>query len=128
MANRIRVLHVIQNLNYGGMERVLSDIVLRCDGERFESHVLCLQYLGRFAEGLEKVATLHVAKPMGSASMLWPRQLAAQIRALAPDVVHSHSGVWYKASLASRLAGVPRFVHTEHGRAQPDSLRNRIVD
>lgn len=128
MSRRVRVLHVIQNLNYGGMERVLSDIVLRCNREVFESHVLCLQYLGRFAEGLDSAATLHVAKPMRSGSMLWPKQLAEEVRALAPDVVHSHSGVWYKTSLASRIAGVPRVIHTEHGRAKPDPLRNRIVD
>ena len=128
MTSRIRVLHVIQNLNYGGMERVLSDIVLRCDHKRFESHVLCLQYLGRFAEGLDTVAKLHVAKPMGAASMLWPRRLASQIRTLAPDVVHTHSGVWYKASLAGRLAGVRRLVHTEHGRPNPDPFLTRFVD
>jgi hypothetical protein len=28
---RTRVLHVIQNLNYGGMERLLADIVLHVD-------------------------------------------------------------------------------------------------
>ena len=126
--HRTRVLHVIQNLNYGGMERVLSDIALRCDQKRFETHVLCLQYLGRFAKGLEDVATLHVAGPMSRGSMLWPRALATQIRSIAPDVIHSHSGVWYKASLAGRLAGVSRIVHTEHGRAKPDPIRSRLID
>lgn len=128
MRDRIRVLHVIQNLNYGGMERVLSDIVRRCDSTRFESHVLCLQYLGRYATGLDEVATLHLANPMTAASMLRPQSLAHQIRAIAPHVVHSHSGVWYKASYAARLARVPLVVHTEHGRARPDPLRNRLVD
>lgn len=128
MPRRIRILHVIQNLNYGGMERVLSDIVLRCDRGRFESHVLCLQYLGRFAAGLDSAASLHVAKRMRHASMLWPAALAEQIKAIAPDVVHSHSGVWYKVAYAARLAGVKRLVHTEHGRARPDPLVNRVVD
>ncbi len=128
MSRRVRVLHVIQNLNYGGMERVLSDIAFRCDRNRFETHVLCLQYLGRFSEGLEDVATLHVANPMSPLSMLWPLGLASQMRSIAPDVVHSHSGVWYKATFAARLAGVARILHTEHGRARPDPVRNRIVD
>lgn len=128
MSRRTRVLHVIQNLNYGGMERVLSDIVMRCDAGRFESHVLCLQYLGRFAKGLDDVATLHVADRMERSSMLWPRGLARQMAAIAPDVVHSHSGVWFKASRAARMAKVPRVVHTEHGRAKPDPLMHRIVD
>lgn len=125
---RTRVLHVIQNLNYGGMERVLSDIVLRCDRARFESHVLCLQYLGRFATGLDTAAFLHVAERVRPFSMLWPGALARQIRAIAPHVVHSHSGVWYKAAYAARLARVKRVVHTEHGRARPDPLANRFVD
>ena len=128
MPQRTRVLHVLQNLNYGGMERVVSDIALRCDRNRFETHILCLQYLGRFARGLEDVATLHVAAPMTRGSMLWPRTLARQMRSIAPNVVHSHSGVWYKASFAARLAHVRRVVHTEHGRAKPDPLKNRIVD
>ena len=128
MPHRLRVLHVIQNLNYGGMERVLSDIALRCDSDRFETHVLCLRYLGRFAKDLENAATLHVAAPMSRASMVWPRALARQIRSIAPDVVHSHSGVWYKASLGSLLAGVPLVLHTEHGRPKPDGIKGRLID
>ena len=125
---RIRVLHVIQNLNYGGMERLLADIVRRVDADRFESHVLVLQYLGRFSEEMRGHATLHQADPQPRYSMLWPRTLVRQIRAIAPDVVHSHSGVWYKASMAARLAGVPSFVHTEHGRQIPDPWQSRLVD
>ena len=125
---RIRVLHAIQNLNYGGMERLLADIVRRADPARFESHVLALQYLGRFAEGLEEVATLHLADPMPRWSMVWPGPLIRQIRRIAPDVVHMHSGVWYKVSLAARRAGVPRIIHTEHGRRRPDPWLHRLVD
>lgn len=128
MTRRIRVLHVIQNLNYGGMERLLADMVRRTDRQRFENHVLALQYLGRFAEGLDQYATLHVAEPGSRWSMLWPGALIRQIRRIAPDVVHMHSGVWYKASLAARRAGVPRIIHTEHGRRAPDPLEARLID
>src|SRR3954471_24606577 len=125
---RIRVLHVIANLNYGGMERVLSDIVTRCNRDRFESHVLCLQYLGRFSNGLERYAELHVAQPMTRFSMLRPAALTDQITRIAPDIVHTHSGVWYKASLAARMAKVNWLIHTEHGRRQPDTWPPRLVD
>ena len=60
--------------------------------------------------------------------MIWPRGLTRTIRTLAPDVVHTHSGVWYKTSLAARRAGVPRLVHTDHGRHYPDSLAGRLLD
>ena len=125
---RTRVLHVIQNLNYGGMERVLADIVRQADRRRFECHVLALEYLGHFAEGLRDFATLHIAPPLSRWSMLRPASLAAQISRIAPDVVHTHSGVWYKASLAARQAGVPLLVHTEHGRGKPDPWQARLLD
>jgi glycosyltransferase involved in cell wall biosynthesis len=125
---RVRVLHIVQNLNYGGMERVVSDLILHSDTESFEQHLLCLQYLGRFSEGLERVAELHVATPMSRLSMVNPVGLARDIRRIAPDVVHTHSGVWYKASLASRKAGVRALIHTEHGRRSPDPLLDRVVD
>ncbi|HKO10957.1 MAG TPA: glycosyltransferase [Acidobacteriaceae bacterium] len=110
------------------MERVLSDIVLRCDPARFDSHVLCLQYLGRYSEGLEESATLHLGPRTKRSAMLRPAALARQIAAIAPDVVHTHSGVWYKASLAARHAGAPRVIHTEHGRSSPDPWQARLLD
>jgi glycosyltransferase involved in cell wall biosynthesis len=125
---RLRVLHIVQNLNYGGMERVVSDLILQADRDQFELHLLCLQYLGRFSEGLEDVAELHVAGPMSRLSMLNPSGLANSIRRIAPDVVHTHSGVWYKASLAARKAGVPIVIHTDHGRRNPDPWQDRLLD
>lgn len=127
MTRRLRVLHVIQNLNYGGMERLFSDIVRLLDQARFESHVLIMHYLGRFGEGLEKHATIHFAGQQPRWSLLWPGGLIRQIRRIAPDVVHSHGGVWYKISLAARRAGVPRVIHTEHGRQVPDPPIDRLV-
>lgn len=125
---RRRVLHVVQNLNYGGMERLIGELARRVDDERFEPHVMVLQYLGRFARGLERHARLHVVDDLPPWSMLWPGALARQIRRIAPHVVHTHSGVWYKAARAARMAGVPRVVHTEHGRAKPDPWSHRLVD
>ena len=125
---RVRVLHVVQSLNWGGMERVVSDLIARTSADRFELHLLCLQYLGRFSEGLDKFATLHVAEPMSRFSMLNPRGLARSIARIEPNVVHTHSGVWYKASLAARRAGIRALIHTEHGRRRPDPWSDRLLD
>ena len=126
MTRRLRVLQVIQNLNYGGMERVLSDIVQHVD-KRFECHVLTLQYIGRFGQEAGRGATLHQGPPMSRFSLLRPKALATAMRRIAPDVVHTHSGVWYKAARAARMAGVPRVVHTEHGR-QSEAWLARLLD
>jgi glycosyltransferase involved in cell wall biosynthesis len=110
------------------MERVLFDLVSRSDRDRFEMHVMCLEYLGRFAEGLDGSAKLHVAAPMGRLSLIRPTSLASEIARIAPSIVHTHSGVWYKGSLAARLSRVPSIVHTEHGRQHPDPLSSRLID
>ena len=125
---RTRILHVIQNLNYGGMERLVAGIAREVDRDRFESHVLTLQYVGRFGDELSGTASVHLADPLPRWSMVWPARLARQIARIGPDVVHSHSGVWYKASLAARRAGVRRVIHTEHGRQKPDPWQARFVD
>ena len=126
--NKLRVLHIVQNLNYGGMERLIAYMVQLADRSQFDMHVLGLQYLGRFSTGLEEIATLHVAPPMHRLSLLRPTGLATEIARIAPDIVHSHSGVWLKAARAAKMAGVPLTVHTEHGRRSPDPLSDRILD
>ncbi len=124
----LRVLHVVLDLDAGGLERLVVDIVRGSDTTRFESHVLCLREPGRQAASLDGMGRLHVAPPLSRWSWLHPAPLIRQIREIAPDVVHTHSGVWYKASLAARRAGVPRVIHTDHGRPWPDPWSSRMVD
>jgi len=127
-AGPVRVAHVIQNLNYGGMERVLHSLAHRLPPQGFEIHIVVLQYLGRFAEGLEGGVTFHQVPPMSRLSLFHPGHLIATLRGIAPHVVHSHTGVWLKASRAARVAGVPVVVHTEHGRPDPVPLADRLID
>ncbi len=124
---RLRVLHVVQNLGWGGMERVFADLVRRLDPARFESHVLVLTYFGVNAQGLEAYATMHPPFPQGRLSLLRPAAFARVIERIAPTVVHSHQGVWYKTARAARMAGVPWVVHTEHGREHPDPWNARLI-
>jgi glycosyltransferase involved in cell wall biosynthesis len=124
----IRVAHVILNLNYGGMEQVLHNLAQRLPSRDVDVHVVVLQYLGHFAEGLEEKATLHVVPPMPRWSLLHPGALITTLRSIQPDVVHSHTGAWFKAARASRAANVKVMVHTEHGRPDPVPFADRLID
>jgi glycosyltransferase involved in cell wall biosynthesis len=126
-SRRLKVLHVIQNLNYGGMEKLMADLVRTLDHDRFEPHVLTLKYLGRYSRDMTPYAEVHLAPPMSRLSLIRPASLAGFLRDFAPDVVHTHSGVWYKTAMAARMAGVPRIVHTEHGK-QPEGFLPRWLD
>jgi glycosyltransferase involved in cell wall biosynthesis len=124
----IRIAHLIQNLNYGGMEQVLHNLARRLPSQGFEVHVVVLDYLGHFARGLEGKVTLHQVPAMSRWSLLHPRELIKTLRSIAPDVVHSHTGMWFKAVRAARAADVGVVVHTEHGRPDPVPLADRLID
>ncbi len=128
MTNRVRVLHLVQNLNFGGMERIIAELAKRTDSSRFDTHVMALQYLGHFAEELDKYASVHLAPRMTKLSMLHPQSLSGAIRRIKPDIVHTHSGVWYKGGRAAKIANVPILIYTDHGRQNPDPLTYRAVD
>lgn len=124
----IRVAHIIQNLNYGGMERVLHDLAERLPSHGFDTHIVVFEYLGHFASGLEDRVTFHQVPPMTRTSLIYPKQLMRLFRTLAPDIVHSHAGAWIQAARAARAVGVPAVVHTEHGRPSPVPLMDRLID
>lgn len=119
---------MIQNLNFGGMERVLHGLASELPRRGFEVHVVVLEFYGHFADGLEDRVTMHQAPAMSRFSLLHPSALARTIRGIAPDIVHTHAGVWLKGARAARLAGVPTIVHTEHGRPDPVPRMDRFID
>lgn len=127
MTRRIRVLHIVRNLNDGGMERVVADLARTADPGVFDVHVMTLGQFGRFAREAGPRTALHPPPQMTRLSMVRPAALARAVRRIAPDVVHAHSGTWYKTARASRMAGVP-VVYTEHGRHFPDPWSNRFLD
>jgi glycosyltransferase involved in cell wall biosynthesis len=127
VARPFRILHVIQNLNYGGMEKVMTDLLRGLNPGRFECHVLTLQYVGRFGREAGLAARVHEGPTMSRLSLLRPVALSRALRELRPSIVHTHSGVWYKTARAARIAGIRGVVHTEHGR-QSDALLARVLD
>jgi glycosyltransferase involved in cell wall biosynthesis len=124
----LRVLHIIHGLAMGGMERLLVELVRRADRSRVEMHILALDFAGPLAAQLPKHVSLHLGRHLPRWSMLWPGPLIDQVRSIAPDVVHTHGRIWLKAARAARIAGVPRIVHTEHGRQYPDPWISRMTD
>lgn len=127
--SKCKVLHVVLNLEAGGLERVVADLIRSTDSSRFEQHLLVLEYFGRNAAGLDSFATLHQSPELPRWTVIWPAPLTRLIKSISPDVVHTHSGVWNKVTLAARRAGVPLLVHTEHGRGKwPEPWIDRFVD
>lgn len=116
----IRVLHLLRSLGIGGTERRVLRLGQGLDPELYEVHVLSLYA----AEGqmLPWPAGRHIHFPI-TAGFQWRRllALAAYMRAMRFDVVHSHNwATMFYGVVAARLARVPVVLHGEHGRNDVD--------
>jgi len=126
----MRVTHVVFDLHGGGMERLVASIVRRFAGTPVHCSLVTLSGRpGRIgAELAPLLDQFHVLAPIRGVSMLAPVGLVRALRNARPDVVHLHSGAWFKGALAARLAGVSRVVFTEHGRIHNDPWASRQLD
>ncbi len=110
----LRVLFVIDELDIGGTEQQILELVRRIDRSRFEPHVCCFRY-GRKAKEIASfgVPVHHEPKRMKADPGLILR-LASLMRRERFDIVQTYlwtANTW--ARLAARLAGVPIVVASE---------------
>lgn len=128
MNRPLRVLRIIARMNVGGPAQELTGLLEELDPARFEQTLA----VGAVDDGEEDwfrlrrpdlsddtrlVRVPHLGRPIApGADLRAYRDLRRMIRALEPDLVHTHTA---KAGLLGRLAalheGIPRIVHTFHG-------------
>lgn len=116
---KIKILHVIDSLDVGGMERIVIDVANGLDPARFEQSVCCLSRRGEMADMLrEGVCCIDLGKGT-KADRLMPLKIARVIRREQPDIVHSQS--WSGVDVAIAKLPMPgvKLVHSEHGRNFP---------
>ena len=120
MASRqIKILHVLDSLNVGGMERVVINVANGLDPARFAQSVCCISRAGAAAHTLRPEVKLFDLGKGDSRAWLMPLQVARVIRAEQPDIVHTQSWAGVDGALAQILTRQGRLVHSEHGRNLP---------
>jgi glycosyltransferase involved in cell wall biosynthesis len=126
----VRVTHLVFDLNGGGMESLVAAMAARFAGGPVVLSAVSLSGRpGRVGSSIRHLLDqYHVTRPVPGVSMLAPLGVARLVRETRPDVVHLHSGAWYKGALAARLASAPRVVYTEHGREHDDPALSRWLD
>jgi len=128
---KLKILHVIDSLSIGGMERVVIDVANGLDPARFEQTVCCLSRRGQGASFLrEGVRCIDLAKG-AKADRLMPLKIARVIRRERANIVHSQSWSGVDTALAKLLTPGVKRVHSEHGRHVPylhaESLKRKIA-
>lgn len=111
------VVHVVGQLDMGGMEKLLVEFARHADRDRFDLHFISLGKRGILSDEIEALGwpvTVLETKP-GLRPWLVIR-LARLFRRLRADMVHTHnSKPLLYAGPAAKLARVRRVIHTRHG-------------
>ncbi|MBP6824559.1 MAG: glycosyltransferase [Acidobacteria bacterium] len=128
MAERkIKILHVIDSLGIGGMERVVIDVANGLDSAKFEQVACCISRRGEAVDELrDGVRSIDLGKG-DEADRLMPLKLARLIRRERPDIVHSQSWSGVDTALARLLTPGVKLVHSEHGRSYSDLRRRPLM-
>lgn len=127
--SRLRVVHVVLQLDTGGMEKLLVEFARHADRSRFDLRFVSLTGRGHVAGELEALGwpVEALAMPPGVRPGFVLR-LAKLFRSWKADVVHAHNSkpLMY-CGPAARLAGVRRIVYTRHGQRHNASTRRNTL-
>lgn len=113
----LRVVQLVENLDVGGLERIVVDLAIAQKRAGQSPAVVCLFHAGPLAPEAEAagVDVVALCRPRGF-SWQTLRILTSTLRGLGADVVHTHgSALHHYGVVAGRLAGVKRIVNTRHG-------------
>lgn len=113
----MRISHVVENLNRGGLERVVIDLARAQAAAGHDCQVICLYDKGGLAGELEAVGVpVIAAEKRDGADLRAIGRIRSALRAHRTQVLHSHNGIpHYYAMVAALGLGVRRVVNTRHG-------------
>ncbi|MBS0260691.1 MAG: GT4 family glycosyltransferase PelF [Planctomycetes bacterium] len=127
-SRKLKVVHLVIALQFGGLEKVVYDLVRFANRQRFDVHVLCLGEVGAlgasFAAAGIQVESLGVH---GSGAFSAIRAARKRLRQLRPDILHTHNlAAHIVGSIAAKLSGVPVVIQTRHGMHESHGLKQNL--
>jgi glycosyltransferase involved in cell wall biosynthesis len=126
---KIKIIYIITNLNFGGAEKLLLDIVRYLDKSRYEVKVLTVMGDGPLVLDFEKAGVavkIFEKKNKLGIGVIW--RIYKYLKQEKPQIVHTHlfgGDTWGR--LAAILARVPIIISTEHNTNLDEGFLKRLV-
>ncbi len=123
----IRVLHVTFNMDIGGTEQVIRQLVLGMAKRGVTSEILCIDgHVGTIGQALqESGVAVHQQKRKQGFDWSLPGVIKKHLRTGQFDVIHCHQYTPWIYGWLGALGTKASVVFTEHGRFHPDSHRRK---
>lgn len=128
--NQISVLHVVLSTETGGMENIIYNLAVGHNNSRVKLKVLCLERIGGLSKNLAKLGIQEqlAGKMVPGISLIYPAGLIKLIKQSGCDIVHTHSGCWFKVAIACAFIPGVKMIYTDHGRFFPESKMRVFLD
>ena len=125
MRKPVNIIHLVLNLDVGGLEWVVLSLLKGLDKKRFNPSVACLLNGGRLVKELKGLGSeVEILDKPDKLDFSASFKLAKILRKRKIALIHTHNtGAYIYGVIAAKLAGVSAIVHTEHGRNFPDKKR-----
>ncbi len=130
MKKKIKIMHIQDSLNIGGMENGIINIANSLDPDIFESQMCCLTDRGAFADRLDPDKTkVYVMNQNDGIKIKHFLEIKELLINHSIDIVHTHNfAAGFKGIIAAYLAKIPAVIHGEHGSIQWEfALRRRFL-
>lgn len=113
----LRIVHVVENLERGGLERMVVDLAVAQRAAGHDTGVLCLFQPGALAEELQgQGIEVRACGKRGGLDLGALRRLRERLRAAPGAVVHTHNAnAHYHTVAAAPGLSLARLINTRHG-------------
>ena len=111
----IKILHICDSFNMGGLENGIINIINGSDNTETSHEICCIRQSGAAATRLNK--PIYIWEINKAPDTTWGHfnQLVRVIKERQPDIVHTRNWGAIDGVIAARIAGVKVVIHGEHG-------------
>ena len=116
------------NLEPGGLENGVVNVVNGLNQAEFCSTICCLQRTGEFAARIRPSVKISAMGLQPGNDVRLPIRMSRLFRTWKVNVVHTRNAeAFFYGWLAARLSGVSAVIHSEHGRTFPEKALRAMV-
>jgi glycosyltransferase involved in cell wall biosynthesis len=130
MAHKYKVLHLVESLDIGGLEKLTAEIVGGLNKNEFEAEIWSIYRGGALVDDLRKRGI--AVRVLGISSYYNPFnifKLAKAFKEAKPDIIHSH--VYFASTigrLAGKIANVKVLINHVHSTYTHYNYRNLLIE
>src|SRR5579862_5398231 len=110
------ICHIIYRLTIGGLENGLVNLVNNLPEDRWRHAIICVSEATEFKARIRRPdVAIHELKKRPGKDIGAYRRMWRVLCQLRPDIVHTRNLPALDMIAPAYIAGVPRFIHSEHG-------------